>query len=65
MHDRNGTPIQKGDVVLLEATVKELYGGDDYCNVQLGIGADKPHGADNVQASVTINTRQTVLLKRA
>lgn len=64
MHDRNGTPIQKGDKVLIEAVVDEVYAGADYCNVRLAIGSDKPHGPANIQSSVTLNSHQTLLLER-
>lgn len=33
MHDRNGTPLKKGDIVLIEAEITELHAGEDYCNV--------------------------------
>lgn len=65
MHDRNGTPLKQGDVVLIEAKVAETYESVDYCNVQLSIGFEKEHGPDNVTSSVTLNTRQTLLLKKA
>lgn len=65
MHDRNGTPIKKGDIVMVEALVADTYACEDYCNAQLRIGFEKPHGADNVTSSVTVNTRQVLLLKRA
>lgn len=65
MHDKNGTPIKKGDVVLVEALIVETYATPDYCNVQLRIGYDKPHGADNVVSGVTLNAKQVLLLKKA
>ena len=64
MHDRNGTPVKKGDTVLIEAVIGETYAADDYCNVTLRIGADKPHGPDNVQSNVTLNARQVLLYRR-
>ena len=65
MHDRNGTPLKKGDKVLLEATIGEVYTVEDYCNVNLQIGYDQPHGPANVQSSVTLNARQVLLLEKA
>lgn len=65
MHDRNGTPLKAGDIVLVEAKIKETYASEDYCNVQLSIGFEKEHGPDNVTSSVTLNARQTLLLKKA
>lgn len=35
MHDRNGTPLQKGDIVLIPAVITELQAGEDFCNVSL------------------------------
>ena len=64
MHDRNGTTLQVGDVVQLEARITEIQTAEDYCNAQLLIGFEKGHGPDNVQSRVTINTRQVVLVKR-
>lgn len=64
MHDRNGTPIQVGDVVLVKAKVTEAWGRVDYCNVQLAVGFEKEHGPDNVTSALTVNTRQVVLYER-
>jgi hypothetical protein len=64
MHDRNGTPIQVGDVVLVKAKVTSVSGGVDYCNASLSVGFDKEHGADNIQTSLSVNTRQVVLYDR-
>lgn len=35
MHDRNGTPLKRGDIVLVEAVVTEVSAHDDYCNVSI------------------------------
>lgn len=35
MHDRNGTPLNIGDTVILEGIITQLYGGEDYCNVTI------------------------------
>jgi len=35
MHDANGTPLKKGDKVLIPARITELQPGEDYCNVSL------------------------------
>jgi len=64
MHDRNGTPVAKGDVVLVEAVIGDTYATEDYCNVTLRIGHEKPHGPDNVQSTVTLNARQVLLFKK-
>lgn len=64
MHDRNGTPLQKGDVVLVEAKIVETFESPDYCNIQILIGFEKAHGPDNVHSGTTINSRQVVLSRR-
>jgi hypothetical protein len=35
MHDRNGTELRQGDVVLIPAVITGLSPGEDYCNVSL------------------------------
>lgn len=35
MHDANGTPLKKGDLVLIPAIIKELYATEEFCNVSL------------------------------
>lgn len=64
MHDRNGTPLQKGDIVLVVARVRETWTSEDYCNLGLDIGFEKDHGPDNVTGSLTLNARQVLLYKR-
>lgn len=34
-HDKNGAELKVGDVVTVEATVKELSTGVEFCNIQL------------------------------
>lgn len=57
-HDRNGQLLQAGDKVMIPATVKEIYSGEEFCNVSLGIGSEDAHGPHNVQSSVTLNAKQ-------
>lgn len=35
MHDKNGTPLQLGDLVLIPARIVQLAAGEDFCNVSL------------------------------
>lgn len=63
MHDRNGTPLKVGDVVLVEAKITNEYAAEDWCNVTVAIGYEKENGPDNVTSSVTLNARQVLLLK--
>lgn len=65
MHDRNGTLIEVGDVVIIKARVTNVTGGADYCNATLAVGFEKEHGPDNVTSSLTVNTRQTLLVEKA
>lgn len=44
-HDRNGTLLKRGDIVTVEFFIKELYPGEDYCNVTLvSTAGRKPDG---------------------
>jgi hypothetical protein len=64
MHDRNGTELRVGDVVMIEARVTELYAGDDYCNVTLqSVHGRRPDGQKELISSV--NTGVLVLIDRA
>lgn len=65
MHDSNGTAVKVGDIVLIEAKITATYAVEDFCNATLLLGFAKPHGADNIQSHVTINTRQALLFKSA
>ena len=58
MHDKNGKPIKKGDKVTVEAVIAETYATEDFCNVQLWIGRDAEHSAQNVHGTLTINSKQ-------
>lgn len=33
MHDANGTPLVKGDKVLIPAVITDLSAGEEFCNV--------------------------------
>lgn len=35
MHDANGTPLQKGDKVLIPAVITQLSEQEDFCNVTI------------------------------
>lgn len=63
MHDKNGTPIKTGNKVIVEGIIGETYATTDFCNVQILIGYDRPHAADNVQSVLTLNSRQVELLE--
>jgi hypothetical protein len=64
MHDRNGTPLKKGDVVLIPAVITELQSGEDYCNVSLEtVHGRRPDGVKEYFGA--INTGVLVLHERA
>jgi hypothetical protein len=58
MHDKNGTPIEKGDKVMIEAVIEEAHATEEFCNVTLGIGKDQEHGPFNIHSTVTLNAKQ-------
>lgn len=63
MHDKNGTELKKGDVVLVPAVVTELHGGEDFCNVTLQtVHARRPDGLKETVSA--INTGVVVLHER-
>lgn len=63
MHDRNGTPLKKGDVVLIPAVITELNGGEEFCNVSVETEhGRRPDGAKEYFGA--INTAVLVLHKR-
>lgn len=64
MHDRNGTLLKQGDVVMVPMTVKTLNEGEDFCNLSL----ESLHGRrpDGLKEQVyAINTGVVVLYQRA
>lgn len=63
MHDRNGTPLKKGDTVLVEAVITELYESEEYCNVSLkSVEGRRPDGLKETISA--INTGVLTLSKR-
>lgn len=65
MHDRNGTLVKDGDIVLIEALVVSTYATEEYCNATLQIGYDDEHGPYNIRTNVTVNTKQVLLLDKS
>lgn len=64
MHDRNGTALKKGDTVIVEAVVTELYETEEYCNVSLtSVDGRRPDGAKETISA--INTGVLTLHKRS
>ncbi len=63
MHDKNGKPVKKGDKVRIEGVIENTAATDEYCNVTIGIGRDKEHGAHNVHGTLVLNARQVELIE--
>lgn len=63
MHDKNGTELKKGDVVLVEAVIVELSTQEDFCNVSLETTAGRRPDGQKERISA-INTGVLTLLKR-
>ncbi len=62
MHDRNGTPLKVGDVVMIPARVTSVQAGADYCNLNAqSLYGRKP---DDGKESFSINTSVVILHER-
>jgi hypothetical protein len=62
MHDRNGTPLRVGDIVMIPALVVSVQSTADYCNLNArSVYARKPDGAPE---SFSINTSVVILHER-
>ncbi len=64
MHDKNGTALKVGDVVMMPCKIKYLYEGTpDFCNVELEtIHGRRPDGKQ--ESFSAVNTAQVILLSR-
>lgn len=63
MHDRNGTELRQGDIVLVPARITELNGGEEFCNVSLeSTLGRRPDGLK--EHFYGINTGCCILLER-
>lgn len=63
MHDKNGTPLKMGDLVLIPAKITSLNAGEDYCNVSVEtVHGRRPDGAKETMSA--INTGVLVLHER-
>lgn len=53
MHDVNGTPLKKGDIVLVPMRITDLGGGEDFCNVGLeSVHGRRPDGAKERMSAI-------------
>ncbi len=59
MHDANGTPLRKGDRVLIPGIITELSVSDEYCNVN--VETELGRRPDGVKETFhAINTAQLI-----
>ena len=64
MHDANGTPLKKGDKVMIPCVIAELGPDEDYCNVRLETTLGrKPDGQK--ETFYAVNTAQVVKISGA
>lgn len=59
-HDKNGAELAIGDKVTVEAVVKEIQTGEEYCNVSLE--TSEPMHPAETKTPICLNTRQVVKL---
>lgn len=59
-HDKNGAELAVGDKVTVEAVVKEIQTGEEYCNVSLE--TSEPMHPAETKTPICLNTRQVVKL---
>lgn len=63
MHDKNGTELKVGDVVLIPAIIKSLSPSEEYCNVSVEtLHGRRPDGIPETFSA--INTAVLVLHER-
>lgn len=64
MHDANGTPLSKGDIVYIPAVITELNACEDYCNVSIeSVFGRRPDGKKETLSA--INTGVLILHQNA
>lgn len=57
-HDRDGNPLNAGDLVTVQAVVKAVQVGDEYCNVTLET-VEVMYPSEN-KSTLTLNAKQVV-----
>lgn|SRR5262249_2131054 len=63
MHDRNGTPLKVGDIIMIPARVTLVQPGPDYCNLSAqSLYGRKP---DDMNENFSINTSVVILHERS
>lgn len=62
MHDRNGTPLQVGDRIMIEYEITAVSPGPDYCNISAKSHLTRK--PDNTPEFFSGNSAVCVLLRR-
>lgn len=57
-HDQMGNLLEVGDYVMVPARVKEVYQGEEYCNVQLETAL--PMFPGDTKSGMTLNAKQVL-----
>lgn len=57
-HDANGKLLKVGDKVVVPATIKEIYEGEEYCNCEIELDHEMPPYKH--KDTYTLNTHQVV-----
>ncbi len=55
-HDKNGQPLQVGDIVNVKAKIISIYTGDKYCNLSLETVENMYPG--DYKTGLTLNAKQ-------
>ncbi len=58
-HDKNGNLLKEGDTVLIEATVRTIQTGEEYCN--LTVDTVEPMYPGDSKTAITLNAKQVRL----
>ena len=63
MHDKNGTPVKRGDIVLIPAVIVSASPNNDFCNLDVEtLHGQRPDGRKNT--IYALNTAQVILLEK-
>jgi hypothetical protein len=57
-HDKRGTELQVGDIVMVPCRIKAIHLTEDYCNVDLETQLTMP--PSHAKSQLSLNSRQTI-----
>jgi hypothetical protein len=61
MHDCNGKPLAKGDKVILEGVITDLFPTEDYCNVTLqSVHSRRPDGTKETISAINTGVLEKI-----